>query len=116
MQKMPVIKGDSPKLECFINQFQRVAAHKEWSANKKAFRLLDCLGNVALEYAQEVNKNGDYKDIKRHIQQIFSRRSCQFLLVVSYPSLNSWKILSFKTLHGAFTLLPLMATKASKET
>lgn len=50
--KMPVFKdSDSPNLESFIYQFERVAAQKGWSANKKAFRLLDCLGEVALEHA-----------------------------------------------------------------
>lgn len=38
IQKMPVFKGsDSPNWESFIYQFERVAAHIGWSANKKAF-------------------------------------------------------------------------------
>lgn len=77
---MPVFNGsDSPNWESFIYQFKRVAAHRGWSANKKAFRLLDCLGDVALEYARKVNKNGDYKDLKRHLKQRFSRKEVPIL-------------------------------------
>lgn len=80
IQTMPVFKGsDSPNWESFIYQFERVAAHRGWSANKKAFRLLDCLGDVALEYARRVNKNGDYKDLKRHLKQRFSRKEVPIL-------------------------------------
>lgn len=77
MQKMLVFKGsDSPDWESFIHvyQFGRVAAHRGWSANKKAVRLLDCLRNVALDYVRKVNKNGDYEDFKRHLKQKFGRK------------------------------------------
>lgn len=68
MQKVPVFKGsDSSNWKSFIYQFERVAAHRRWSANKKTFRLLDCLGDVTLEYIRKVNKNGDYKDLKRRL-------------------------------------------------
>lgn len=80
MQKMSVFKGsDSPNWESFIYQSERVAAHRGWSANKKAFRLLECLGDVALEYARKVNKNGDYKDLKRHLKQRISRKELPIL-------------------------------------
>lgn len=78
MQKVPVFKGnDSPKKESFTYQFERVVAHRRWSANKKAFRMLDCLGDVDLEYAWKVNKNGDYKDLQWHLKQGFSRKELQ---------------------------------------
>lgn len=68
MQKVSVFKGsDSPNWESFIYQFERVAAHRKWSAHKKVFRLLNCLGDVALEYTRKVNKNGDYQDLKKHL-------------------------------------------------
>lgn len=75
MQKVLVFQGsDSPKWESFIYQFKRVAAHRRWSANKKAFRLLYCLGDVALEYALKANKHCDFKDLKRQLKQRFSRK------------------------------------------
>uniref|UniRef100_A0A8W8ILT8 Uncharacterized protein n=1 Tax=Magallana gigas TaxID=29159 RepID=A0A8W8ILT8_MAGGI len=59
-QKMPVFKGsDSPNWESFIYQFERIAAHRGWSANKKAFRLLDCLGDVALEADLKLSNEKD---------------------------------------------------------
>lgn len=38
--------------------------YRGWFVNKKVFCLLDCLGDVVLEYVWKVNKNGDYKDFK----------------------------------------------------
>lgn len=46
---------------------------------QESFRLLDCLGDVALEYARKVNKNGYYKDLKRHLKQRFSRKEVPIL-------------------------------------
>jgi hypothetical protein len=80
VKKMPVFKGtESPNWESFIYQFERVAAHRGWSSNKKAFRLLDCLGDVALEYARKVNQNGDFKELKRQLKQRFSRKEVPIL-------------------------------------
>lgn len=75
VQKMPIFKGtDSPNWESFIYQFERIAAHRGWSVRKKSFRLLDCLGDIALEYARKVNQNGDYGDMKRQLKHRFSRK------------------------------------------
>jgi hypothetical protein len=80
LHKPPVFKGtESPNWESFIYQFERIAAHRGWSVHKKTFRLLDCLSDVALEYARRINQNGDYKDLKRQLKQRFSRKEVPVL-------------------------------------
>ena len=80
LHKLPVFKGtESPNWESFIYQFERIAAHRGWPAHKKTFRLLDCLSDVALEYARRINQNGDYKDLKRQLKQRFSRKEVPVL-------------------------------------
>lgn len=57
----------------------RRKAGQTWSANKKAFRFLDCLGDVVLEYARKFNKNCDFKDLKRQLKQRLSRKEMPIL-------------------------------------
>lgn len=73
-------------MESLIHQFERVAAHIRWSANKKYFRLLDCLGRKgSLEYAWIVNINCDYKDQKGQLKQRFGRKEVPIIARSQLP-------------------------------
>lgn len=43
-------------------------------------RLLDCLTDVALEYARKVNTDDDYKSLRRALRQRFSKKDDPFLI------------------------------------
>lgn len=73
-------------MESLIHQFERVAAHIRWSANKKYFRLLDCLRRKgSLEYAWIVNINCDYKDQKGQLKQRFGRKEVPIIARSQLP-------------------------------
>ena len=60
--------------EAFIYQFERTAGRRQWESRKKVCRLLDCLTDVALEYARKVNMDDDYKTLRRALKQRFSKK------------------------------------------
>lgn len=75
--KIATFKGtDSPNWEAFIYQFERTA-RRQWSDNKKLCRLLDCLGDVALEYARRVNVHNDYHALKNIWRGVSVRKRLQ---------------------------------------
>ena len=51
-------------------KFERTAARRQWSNDKKLSRLLDRLGDVALEYAHRVNDN----TLKKYPKKRFSTK------------------------------------------
>lgn len=60
--------------EAFIYQFERTAGRRQWENRKKVCRLLDCLADVALEYARKVNIDDDYKALRKALKQRFSKK------------------------------------------
>ncbi|CAC5403864.1 unnamed protein product [Mytilus coruscus] len=60
LPKMQIFNGrGSITWEAFIYQFERTAGRRQWENRKKVYRLLDCLADVALEYARKVNTDDD---------------------------------------------------------
>ncbi|CAC5415783.1 unnamed protein product [Mytilus coruscus] len=55
-------------------QFERTAGRRQWENKKKVCRLLDCLADVALEYARKVNIDDDYKALRKALKQRFSKK------------------------------------------
>ncbi|CAC5415863.1 unnamed protein product [Mytilus coruscus] len=60
--------------EAFIYQFDRTAGRGQWENRKKVCRLLDCLADVALEYARKANIDDDYKALRKALKQRFSKK------------------------------------------
>lgn len=72
---MQVFIGRGPlNWEAFIYQFERTAGRRQWADRKKVCRLLDCLTDVALEYARKVNMDDDYKALRKAMTQRFNRK------------------------------------------
>ena len=87
--KMATFKGtDSPNWEAFIYQFERTAGRRQWSDNKKLCRLLDCLGDVALEYARRVNVHNDYHTLKKYLKRRFSTKEAPVVARRQLPFLK----------------------------
>lgn len=75
LPKMQVFNGrGSLTWEAFIYQFERTAGRRQWLDRKKVCRLLDCLTDVALEYARKVNIGDDYKALRKAMKQRFSKK------------------------------------------
>jgi hypothetical protein len=54
-----------PSWESFIYQFERTANRRHWRNIKKTGRLLDCLKDIAVEYARKVSKDDDYDSLRK---------------------------------------------------
>ena len=64
--KMSTFDGTGkPSWESFIYQFERTANRRHWRNRRKTGRLLDCLKDIALEYARKVNKDDDYDSLRK---------------------------------------------------
>ena len=75
LPKMATFSGKtSDSWESFIYQFERVAKRRKWNNRKKINRLLDCLREVALEYARKINKDDDYSELKKALKHRFSKK------------------------------------------
>ncbi|CAC5388154.1 unnamed protein product [Mytilus coruscus] len=78
LPKMQIFNGrGSITWEAFIYQFERTADRRQWENRKKVCRLLDCLSDVALEYARKVNTNDDSKALRKALKQRFSKKDDQ---------------------------------------
>ena len=87
--KMSIFKGtDSPSWEAFIYQFERTAARRQWSNDKKLSRLLDCLGDVALEYTHRVNAHNEYNTLKKYLKRRFSTKEAPVVARRQLPFLK----------------------------
>jgi hypothetical protein len=104
LHNLLVFKGiESPYWEAFIYQFGRIAAHRGWSMQKKAFHLLDGLSDVVWAYARRITQNGDYKDLKRQLNINSAEKKFLSLLVVSCPLLSNTKMRVLKNLPRSST-------------
>ncbi|CAC5367200.1 unnamed protein product [Mytilus coruscus] len=72
--------------EAFIYQFERTAGRRQWENRKKVCRLLDCLADVALEYARKVNTDDDSKALRKALKQRFSKKDDQTRLEPKHSS------------------------------
>ena len=63
-----------PSWESFIYQFERTANRRHWRNKRKTGRLLDCLKDIALEYARKVNKNDDYDSLRKKMKRRFNKK------------------------------------------
>lgn len=61
--------------EPFIFEFERIAERCNWRPSKKTEKLLDCLADQALEYAQRRSLNSDYDDLKGGLSQRFMNKA-----------------------------------------
>ena len=67
---MTMYKGDN-SWDSFIFQFKRTAKRYDWSSRKKADRLVDCLGEKALEYVRELHLERDFKGMVKKLTRRF---------------------------------------------
>lgn len=73
--KMSTFDGTGkPSWESFIYQFERAANRRHWRSKRKTGRLLDCLKDIALEYARKVNKDDDYDAVRKKMKRRFSKK------------------------------------------
>ncbi|CAC5369561.1 unnamed protein product [Mytilus coruscus] len=87
LPKMQIFNGrGSITWEAFIYQFERTAGRRQWENRKKVCRLLDCLADVALEYARKVNKDDDSKALRKALKQRFSKKDDQTRLEPKHSS------------------------------
>jgi hypothetical protein len=73
MPKMVIYSGKTC-WESYIFQFERVAARSNWSPNRKAEKLLDCLSDHALDYAQRIGQDKDFQELKEGLGRRFSKK------------------------------------------
>lgn len=72
--KMPVFTGTGNlSWEAFIYQFERTASRRQWDNAKKMCRFLDCLTEVALEYARRSHIT-NYEDLRKYMKRRFSKK------------------------------------------
>ncbi len=70
MPKMPVYSGKG-NWEAFIFQFQRICNRCDWRPSEKKEKLLDCLSEQALDYAQKRQCTGNYDTLRDGLEQRF---------------------------------------------
>jgi hypothetical protein len=63
-----------PSWESFIYHFERTANRRHWRNKRKTGRLLDCLKDIAVEYARKVNKDDDYDSLRKKIKRRFGKK------------------------------------------
>ncbi|CAC5372365.1 unnamed protein product [Mytilus coruscus] len=89
LPKMQIFNGrESITWEAFIYQFERTASRRQWENRKKVCRLLDCLADVALEYACKVNTDDDSKALRKALKQRFSKKDDQTRLEPKHSSVD----------------------------
>ena len=72
--KMPVFTGSGNlSWEAFIYQFERTSNRRHWDDSKKLCRFLDCLSEVALEYARRSHIS-KYEDLRKYMKRRFSKK------------------------------------------
>lgn len=77
MPKMVTFTGKS-NWETFIFQFERTAKRCDWRPNKKAEKVLDCLAEQALDYAQHMGALEDFDHLKEALgAEILKKGHCQ---------------------------------------
>ena len=73
--KMSTFDGTGkPSWESFIYQFERTANRRHQRNRRKTGRLLDCLKDIAIEYARKVNKDDDYDSLRKKMKRRFSKK------------------------------------------
>ena len=107
--KMPVFTGKGGlSWEGFIYQFERTANRRDWEDKKKICRFLDCLSEVALEYARRAHTS-TYAELRKYMKQRFSkkeeasaaRRQLQFVKQQEQESLEEFaERVQFLTMDG----------------
>ncbi|CAG2251986.1 unnamed protein product [Mytilus edulis] len=71
---MPVFTGSGNlSWEAFVYQFERTANRRNWDDAKKTCRFLDCLSEVALEYARRSHISR-YDDLRKYMKRRFSKK------------------------------------------
>ncbi|CAG2220004.1 unnamed protein product [Mytilus edulis] len=74
LPKMPVFTGSGNlSWEAFVYQFERTANRRNWDDAKKTYRFLDCLSEVALEYARRSHISR-YDDLRKYMKRRFSKK------------------------------------------
>ncbi|VDI10634.1 Hypothetical predicted protein [Mytilus galloprovincialis] len=74
LPKMPVFTGSGNlSWEAFVYQFERTANRRNWDDAKKTCRFLDCLSEVALEYARRSHISR-YDDLRKYMKRRFSKK------------------------------------------
>ncbi|CAC5389355.1 unnamed protein product [Mytilus coruscus] len=74
LPKMPVFTGSGNlSWEAFVYQFERTASRRNWDDAKKTCRFLDCLSEVALEYARRSHIS-KYDELRKYMKRRFSKK------------------------------------------
>ncbi|CAC5392532.1 unnamed protein product [Mytilus coruscus] len=74
LPKMPVFTGSGNlSWEAFVYQFERTASRRNWDDAKKTCRFLDCLSEVALEYARRSHIS-KYDELRKFMKRRFSTK------------------------------------------
>ena len=63
-----------PSWESLIYQFERTANRRLWRNRRNTGILLDCLKDIAIEYARKVNKDDDYDSLRKKMKRRFSKK------------------------------------------
>ena len=63
-----------PSWESLIHQFERTANRRLWRNRRNTGILLDCLKDIAIEYARKVNKDDDYDSLRKKMKRRFSKK------------------------------------------
>lgn len=73
LPKMSSYSGEGKvSWESFIFQFERIAERRHWGSTRRLDRLIDCLSGVALEYANKLSGNLNYRKFKHEMKRRFS--------------------------------------------
>lgn len=96
MPKMMVFSGKGNR-EPFIFQFDRIANRYDWRQAKKTEKLLDCLSDQALEYAQKRGLHTDYETLRQGLSQRFMNKDTA---TVARKQLHSMRQREDETLEG----------------
>ena len=109
--KMPIFTGSGTlSWEAFIYQFERTSSRRNWDNDKKLCRFLDCLSEVALEYARRSHPSS-YEELRKYMKRRFSkkeeassaRRQLQYVRQMENESVEEFaERVHFLTMDGYF--------------
>ena len=63
-----------PSWESLMYHFERTANRRLWRNRRNTGILLDCLKDIAIEYARKVNKDDDYDSLRKKMKRRFSKK------------------------------------------
>ena len=91
MPRMVVYNGTG-NWEAFRYQFERIAKRCHWTGKRKTQKLIDCLSDVALEYAHRLKLHDDYDRLVKELERRFKKKDA--------PSAIRKQLLNVKQTEG----------------